>query len=462
MREELLLETIKEALLRDGRWEGEFVNTTRNNERVIVASRWALQRDAHGRPVGTLETNNDITERRRAEDLVQRSQAAYLAEAQKLSRTGSFGWNATNGDIFWSDESFRIFGYEPAAKPSIDLILQRIHPEDVAAVRQALDRAASSKRDFDIEHRLRMPDGTIKFLHIVARLLAGEPGRLQFAGAVIDMTAARQAEERLQRAQSELAYSTRVTTLGELTASIAHEVNQPLAAIIANGEAALRWLGRPVPQLDEVSDSLQHMIADGKRASDIVQRIRALVKKSDEQRLPIDLNEVIDDIVPLIRREVSSHRVLLRVEHAAPLPLVLGDRVQLQQVIINLAINGIQAMAMVDDRARELVIRSEENPAGQVVVSVRDSGTGIKLDSSSRMFDAFFTTKPGGMGMGLAVCRTIIEAHGGRVWADVANGAPGAMFRFCLPAMRSEDVLKRDTLSRDRFPAAFAGCREPV
>ncbi len=156
------LETIKEALLRDGRWEGELVNTTRNNERLTVASRWALQRDAGGHPVCTLETNNDITERRRAEDLMRRSQAAYLAEAQKLSRTGSFGWNATNGDIFWSEESFRIFGYEPATKPSIDLILQRVHPDDVAAVWQALDQAESGKQNFDIEHRLRMPDGTIR------------------------------------------------------------------------------------------------------------------------------------------------------------------------------------------------------------------------------------------------------------------------------------------------------------
>ncbi len=428
------LEEITATLLRTGQWEGELVRSKRDGTRVTVASRWALRRDARGAPVGTVETNNDITDYRRAQELLRRSQAVYLMEAQKLTLTGSFGWEATRGDVFWSEESFRIFGYEGDVTPSLETILQRIHPDDIAAVRLAMDRASIGKTDFDIEHRLLMPDGTIKHLRAIARVVLDEPGTLQYAGAIIDITATKHAEERWQRAQSELAYITRVSALGQMAASIAHEINQPLAAIVTSAQACLRWLNRDVPQIDAASAAVRRVIDDGKRASGVVQGIRALVRKTGQELAPLDLNEVVRDTLPLVRREIVDHQVSLELDLAPALSPVVGDRVQLQQVIINFVINGVQSMAAVGDRPRQLVIRSQQDEQGEVLLAVQDAGVGISPDNENRLFDAFFTTKPGGMGMGLAICRSIIEAHGGRVWAGPAASGPGATFWFRLPA----------------------------
>jgi PAS domain S-box-containing protein len=428
---------IMQVLLHTDRWEGELVHTRRDGTQISVSSRWSLQRDPDRRPLGTLETNNDITERKRAEEALARSQATYLAEAQKLSATGSFGWNVVTGDIVWSEESFRIFGYDPTFKPSVEAALRRVHPDDMALVQRAIDCAASEKRDFDLEHRLLMPDGSVKQVRIVARVVTDEPGALQFVGAVMDITAAKRAQEQLHQAQAELAYVTRVTTLGELTASIAHEVNQPLAAIVTSGDASLRFLRQDPPQLDEVQAAVKRMISDGKRASDVVQRIRALTRKTEPRSDPVDLNNVVTESLSLVQREMSNQRVTLRMELMPGLPRVLGDGVQLQQVIINLIVNGIQAMASVNDRSSELVIRSHRDEAGQAVVQVKDSGVGIDPRNANRLFDAFFTTKPDGMGMGLSICRTIIEAHGGRLWAS-GNAGPGATFQFSLPSIHQD------------------------
>jgi signal transduction histidine kinase len=245
---------------------------------------------------------------------------------------------------------------------------------------------------------------------------------------------ARTRREQLQQAQAELAHVTRVTTLGELTASIAHEVNQPLAAIITNGETSLRFLGRDPPRIDKVRDALSSMIGDGKRASEIVQRVRALAKKSEPQMARLTVNTLVKETITLVRREIAKHSVALRLEFAPGLPEVLGDRVQLQQVIINLMINSIQAMDAIDDRSRELVIHTRLDELGRALVSVQDSGAGIDPANATRLFDPFFTTKPNGMGMGLSICRTIIEAHGGRLWAS-GNAGPGATFQFSLPAI---------------------------
>jgi PAS domain S-box-containing protein len=380
-----------------------------------------------------LEINTDITRRKRAEEALSRSQAALLAEAQKLSTTGSFGWNARSGDLIWSEETFRIFGYDPGGEALVEMVLERVHPDDLALVREVIERATKEKQEFDFEHRLLMPDGSVKHVHIVAHLMLDEPGNLQFVGAVMDVTAAKLAQERLQQAQAELAYVTRVTTLGEITASIAHEVNQPLAAITTDGQAGLRFLDHSPPNLDEIRGCLKRMIGDGKRAADIVRHIRALTKKSAPEPIRLDLNAVIRDGTSLLQREMATQRVVFRPELARGLPAVLGDRVQLQQVVINLVINGIQAMAAVHDRPRELVIRSNRDEAGQVVVSVQDSGTGIDPDDADRLFKAFFTTKPNGMGLGLSVCHTIIEAHGGP-----NEHQPGATFVFSLPSIRGE------------------------
>jgi two-component system, LuxR family, sensor kinase FixL len=251
-----------------------------------------------------------------------------------------------------------------------------------------------------------------------------------------DITERIQAQDGLRRAQAELAHINRVMTLGELTASIAHEINQPLAGILANGAACLQWLGRQPPELEEARSSVHSMISDGRRTSEVVQRLRALSKKTDIQRVRLDINEIIDDVVRLIQREALDHLVSLRLELAPALPPVLGDRIQLQQVAINLVMNGMEAMADVTDRARELVVRSRHE-SGQVLVEIQDAGVGIDPENLNRLFNAFFTTKPSGMGMGLSICRSIIEAHGGRISA-CRNAGSGATFRFTLPPVRDD------------------------
>jgi C4-dicarboxylate-specific signal transduction histidine kinase len=247
-----------------------------------------------------------------------------------------------------------------------------------------------------------------------------------------DLTEHVLASEALREAQAELAHVTRVTTLGELAASIAHEVNQPLAAVVANAEACLRWLGRGTPDLDAARRSVEWIIDDSNRASEVIRRVRALANKTDIEKAPLDIDDVIMEVIALVQRELTSHRISLRMGLAPALPMILGDRVQLQQVIINLVMNGIEAMQSVTDRPRELAIRSRQDETQQVLVSVTDCGVGISVEDADRLFNPFFTTKSSGMGMGLSICRSIVEAHGGRLWAT-ANIPHGATFQLSLP-----------------------------
>jgi PAS domain S-box-containing protein len=319
-----------QALLGVGHWEGELTQTRRDGSRLVVASRWSLQREPDGRPSGVLEINTDVTQRKQAEEALSRSQAALLAQAQRLSATGSFGWNPQSGELIWSDETFRIFGLDPRTKPTAEEVLKRVHPDDLPLVREVIERAASERQEFDFEHRLLMPDGSVKYLHVVAHPMVDDPSTVQFVGAMMDVTATKRSQEQLQQAQSELAHVTRVTMLGEITASIAHEVNQPLAAITTDGQAGLRFLDHSPPNLDEVRGCLKRMISDGRRAAEIVQHIRALTKKSVPEAIRLDLNAVIRDGTFLLQRELTTQRVVFRPELARGLPAVLGDRVQLQ------------------------------------------------------------------------------------------------------------------------------------
>jgi C4-dicarboxylate-specific signal transduction histidine kinase len=266
---------------------------------------------------------------------------------------------------------------------------------------------------------------------LVARALF-EWNRDQGVAFVLDLTERKHVEGALRDAQAKLAHVVRVTTLGELAASIAHEVNQPLAAVVANAEACLRWLDRGTPDLNAARRSVGWIIDDGNRASEVIRRVRALANKTEIEKVPLDVNEVVRETIPLVQRELISHQVLLRMELAPALPMILGDRVQLQQVIINLVMNGIEAMQSVTDRPRELVVRSGQDEPGQALISVADCGVGIAAENVDRLFNPFFTTKSGGMGMGLSICRSIMEAHGGRLWAT-ATVPHGSMFQFTLP-----------------------------
>jgi PAS domain S-box-containing protein len=286
-------------------------------------------------------------------------------------------------------------------------------------------------------YRMVRADGSPVYIETSGKPVFDSDGRfLGYRGVGSNITAevrGNQAEHALRRAQAELAHVTRVTTLGELTASIAHEVNQPLAAIVTNGAACLRWLRPERPNLDEARGAVEGMISDGHRASEVIHRLRALCRKTDPQKAKLDINEVIDEALLLVQREVRDHRVSLQRSFSPALTPVLGDRVQLQQVIINLVMNGMEAMATVTDRPRDLLIGSNQHAADQVLVMVQDSGVGINPEGVDRLFSSFFTTKPDGMGMGLSISRSIIEAHDGRLWAT-RNIGPGATFQFTLPS----------------------------
>jgi len=534
-----------------------------------------------------------------ARQRAERRSEAYLAEAQRLSHTGSFGWRASSGEIIWSEETFRIFQYDRTMTPSVELVLQRVHPEDAALVKQTMERASQDGKDFDFEHRLLMPDGSVKHVHVVAHALSDESGSVEFVGAVMDVTErkrvealrdaesrilemiardaplgeileklvrvveaqfagllcsvllleedgrharhgaapslpqpyseaidglsigpkagscgtamyrrepvivtdilqdplweqyrdvaepyglrscwstpilahsgkalgsfamyyretrspspaetralemathlagiaierklAREERERFRQAQADLAHINRVTTMGELTASLAHEVNQPIAAAVTDANTCLRWLTRDQPDLEEARQAASRIVKDATRAAEVISRTRLLFRKGTPQRALVDVNEVIREMIGLLRSEAMRHSISVRTD-LADLPQVMGDRVQLQQVLLNLMTNSIDAMKDVDG-TRELIICSQQAEDDRLLVSVIDTGLGLPPEQANQIFDAFFTTKPHGTGMGLRISRSIVEAHGGRLWA-AENSSRGASFHLTLP-----------------------------
>jgi predicted ATPase/signal transduction histidine kinase len=362
---------------------------------------------------------------------LQRSEA-FLADGQSTSHTGSIGWSVFGGEIYWSEETYNIFEYDRAVKPTLELVLQRIHPDDRDLVQQTIDRASEARANLDFDHRLLMPDGSVKYLHVIARALETSSGKLEYMGAVRDVTERTRAEEALRQAKADLAHINRVTTMGELTASMAHEVNQPIAAAVTDANTCMRWLTRDHPDLAEARAAAMRVVKDATRASEIISRIRLLFNKGTPERELVDVNEIIGEMIFLLRSEAIRYHISVRTELAADLPQVPGDRVQLQQVLMNLMINGIDAMKDVEE-ARELAIKSQRAEDEQLLVSVSDTGVGLPPQHVDQIFNAFFTTKSHGTGMGLRISRSIVESHGGRLWA-AANSPRGANFYFTLSA----------------------------
>jgi PAS domain S-box-containing protein len=372
-------------------------------------------------------------ERNRIQEALRRSEA-HLMEAQRLTKTGSWAYDPSTGkSTYWSDENFRIFGLDPQEGPSSEIFWRHLHPEDRDRVRERFGREAHAKREYVDDYRIVLADGTVKHIHDIGHPVFDAEGKLvEFVGTTVDVTERKRSEEALHEIQTELAHANRVATMGQLTASIAHEVNQPIAAAVTNANAALRWLSVERPDLEEARRALGRIVDNGNRAGEVIGRIRALIKKAPPQKDSVAIKDAILDVVALTHGEAVKHRVLVRTRLAEGLPPVEGDRVQLQQVILNLVVNAFEAMSG-QHEARELLISAEKAEPDGVLVAVGDSGPGLAPEHLERLFEAFYTTKPTGMGMGLSICRSIIEAHGGRLWAS-ANEPRGAVFQFTAPA----------------------------
>jgi signal transduction histidine kinase len=385
------------------------------------------------------ELKKEIAERRLAQDRLNQEERelkrseAFLAEAQRLSLTGSFSWRVAADEITWSEQLYRIFEFDQGVPVTLELIGTRVHPDDIVLLGDMIERAKGAGGDFEYEHRLKMPDHSVKHLHLIAHETRDRDGRLEYIGAAQDVTRRRLSEEALAKARSELAHVARVTSLGVLTASIGHEVNQPLAAIVTNGETSLRWLARPEPDVERARELTRRVVADARRASEIIDRIRAMATGRAPQQTLLSLDDIVEESMVFLRHEFQLRSTSVSLDLAPALPQVVGDRTQLQQVVVNLAINAIQAMAQCGAARRSIFVRTMPSDDESVCCTIEDSGPGIDPMHLPRLFDTFFTTKDSGMGMGLAVSRSIIEAHGGRIRADNDSALGGARFSFALP-----------------------------
>ena len=415
------------------------VSTTKGH-RTLLLDAHQLSFPGHAEQ-RVLLTFQDITEHKlaqaakdlRSEEELRRSEA-FLAEGQRLSLTGSFSWKPATDEITWSEELYRIYELEVGVPVTVDLIRTRVHPEDMSLIEKMkmVDQAEERGDEFEWQYRLLMPDQSIKYLHAVARATRDGDGELEYIAAVQDDTASRLTDEALANARSELSKVARVASLGVLTASIAHEVNQPLSGIITNAGTCVRMLDANPPNLEGARETARRIIRDGNRASDVITRLRALFSNDELTLEVLDLNEITREVVALSVSELQRQRVTIRSEFAKDLPAITGDRIQLQQVILNLVRNASEAMAEVQGRPRLVVIQTMRDGADRVRVSVRDAGVGVDPDSVNRLLDAFYTTKSDGMGIGLSVSRSIVERHDGRLWAE-PNDGPGATFSFSIP-----------------------------
>jgi len=433
------LKQIRAELTRTGHWEGELLHTKKDGTQVVVASRWSLQRNERGAPLAILETNNDITERKRAEEA--------LRDNETLFRT--FVDHAADAFFMLEFEQGTIIDCNQCACESLGLTRQELIgltplAFDVNLDRETLksvaDRTVAGETVLFDRHWHHRKDGSLFPVEVHTSMFwhGGRRFLLKVARDISERLCAEEERERLRELEADLAHINRVSMLGELVASIAHEVNQPLSGVVSNGSACLRWLAGDAPNVEEAREAARHIIRDGKRAAEVVTRIRALTKRTAAVREKLNLNETIREVLALVGDEPRRKSVIIRTQFADDLSPVSGDRVQLQQVVLNLVMNAVEAMSSVGERPRELVIATRNIDADQMRVTVEDSGIGLDPSTMGKIFDPFYTTKPGGMGMGLSISRSILETHGGRLWATVKNG-PGAMFHFTPPKYHEEE-----------------------
>jgi signal transduction histidine kinase len=411
---------------------------TQNGRRTLLLSAHPLSLPGH-RERRVLVTFQDITVRKLAEaakDLRSeeelRHSEALLAEGQRLSSTGTFSWKVASDEITWSEQLYCIYEFEIGVPVTLELMRTRVHPDDLTLSERMIEEARRGGEDFEWQYRLVMPDHSIKYLHAVARATQDRDGQLEYIAAIQDATERQLADQALSKLRADLAHVSRVSMLGVLTASIAHEVNQPLAAIVVNGQSCLRWLARNDPNIEEVRGLTNRVVDEAWRASDIIERILGLATQRAPEQKQLSIDDVINESLNFLHHELTLKGIVVSLALAPKLPQIIGDRTQLQQVMVNLIINAVQAMAQLAPAQRRISVRTALSDAETVYCSVEDSGPGIDSQHLPRLFDRFFTTKDTGMGMGLAICRSIIEAHGGRVCADNKSALGGARFSFYL------------------------------
>ena len=382
----------------------------------------------------------DLSEQKRTERALRRSEA-FLAEGQRLGQTGSFSWRVATDEITWSEQLYRIYELEVGVPVTLGLIRTRVHPEDATLYEKMVGevRDGGGGKDFEWQYRLVMPDYSIKYLHAVARPTRDHDGQLEYIAAIQDVTARRLSEEARDKARTELAHVARVMSLGTLAASIAHEINQPLSGIVTNAGTCQRMLADAPPNLDGALETARRTIRDANRASEVITRLRALFAREETTTESVDLNEATREVIALSLSGLQRNEVVVRAELAENLPHVMGDRIQLQQVVLNLLRNGSEAMSKVDDRPRLLVITTDRDQGDRVRLSVKDVGVGFEPQVADRLFESFYTTKNDGMGMGLSVSKSIIESHHGSMWA-AGNDGPGATFSFAIPCGQEVDL----------------------